>query len=329
MRSSIVHKILGAGAAVAALAIAAASPAFAQQNWPTRQMTFIVPYPAGTGADFLGRVLGEYVGKKLGQTVIVENRAGAGATIGTAAFSRSAPDGYTFLVTGPSPIVNAPLLYKQLSYDATKFVPISMVMESPIMVVVHNDVPAKNLKELVEYARANPGKLNFGETGAGSTHQLLDLIFKSAAKTDINLVSYKTVYPMMDLIAGRIDVMLDYPGMYTQHVKEGKLRILANLNTTRHKTYADVPTMAEAGLPEYPGWLGWFAVFAPQGTPPDIIKKMNEAITEYLKTPEATERFSTQNFIPWPSTPEEVTKKMEHESAILSKVIKDNNISLD
>jgi tripartite-type tricarboxylate transporter receptor subunit TctC len=327
MRSSILTKLIGLGAAFAALA--AVSPAVAQQNWPTRQMTFIVPYPAGTGADFLGRVLGEAVSKKLGQTVIVENRAGAGATIGTNAFSKAAPDGYTFLVTGPSPIVNAPLLYKQLSYDPTKFVPVSMVMESPIVVVVHNDVPAKNLKELVDYARANPGKLNFGETGAGSTHQLLDLIFKSAAKADVNLVSYKTVYPMMDLIAGRIDVMLDYPGMYTQHVKEGKLRILANLHSKRHDTYADVPTMAEAGLPEYPGWLGWFAVFAPQGTPPDIIKKMNEAITEYLKTPDATQRFAAQNFIPWPSTPEEVTKKMQHETSILSKVIKDNNISLD
>lgn len=326
--SSLLGRTIRFGAALVAVGLFAMGSASAQ-NWPSRTITFIVPYPAGTGADFLGRVLGEAVSKKLNQTVIVENRAGAGATIGTNAFAKSAPDGYTFLVTGPSPIVNAPLLYKQLSYDPTKFVPISMVMESPIMVVVNNDVPAKNLKELVDYARANPGKLNFGETGAGSTHQLLDLIFKSAAKTDVNLVSYKTVYPMMDLIAGRIDVMLDYPGMYTAHVREGKLRILANLNTQRHKTYADVPTTTEAGLPEYPGWLGWFAVFAPQGTPPNIIKTMNEAITEYLKTPDAAQKFSTQDFIPWPSTPEEVTKKMQHETSVLSKVIKDNNISLD
>ncbi len=213
MQSTITRRMLGLGAAVVALGLASASPALAQA-WPTaKPITIIVPYGAGTVTDYVGRLLADFLGKKLNQQVLVENRAGAGATIGAGAFAKAAPDGYTLLVTGPSPIVNAPLLYKTLSYDPSKFVPISMLMELPIMVVVNNDVPAKDLKELIAYAKANPGKLNAGETGNGSTHQLLHLILEKAAKIDLNLVSYKQT-PILDLVAGRIDMILDYPGAY-------------------------------------------------------------------------------------------------------------------
>jgi tripartite-type tricarboxylate transporter receptor subunit TctC len=327
MGFSIDRRTFGLGA-LAAMTGGLPAPALAQ-SWPARNLTFIVPYPAGTGADFIGRVLGDAVGSRLNQKVIVENRAGAGATIGTGAFANAPADGYTFLVTGPSPIVNAPLLYKSLSYDPTKFTPISMVMESPIVVLVSSEVPANNLKELVAYAKANPGKLKFGETGAGSTHQLLNFIFKKAANVDINMISYKTVYPMMDLVAGRIDVMLDYPGQYVPHVRAGKVKILANLHTSRHKTYPDTPTMAEAGLPEYPGWLGWFAVLAPAGTSKEVVDKMNAALSDFLKTKEAADKFAQQDYIATPSTPEAVTAKMRQETEVLARIIKENNISLD
>ncbi len=260
--------------------------------------------------------------------MLVENRAGAGATIGTTAFSKAAPDGYTLLVTGPSPIVNAPLLYKSLNYDASKFVPISMLMESPIMVVVNGDAPFKDIKELLAYARANPGKINAGETGNGSTHQLLHLILEKAGKIDLNLVSYKQT-PILDLVAGRIEMILDYPGAYRDFVKEGKIRILANLDSKRAKDWPNVPTIAEAGLPEYPDWLGWYARYAPAGTPDDVVNKLNALINEYLKTPEAAEKFAVQQLIPKGSTPEDVTKQTTHETKIVGEVIRENKISLD
>src|SRR6478752_2294046 len=164
---SVFGRVVKVGATIAALGLMSATSAFAQA-WPTaKTITIIVPYAAGTVTDLVGRLLADDLSKRLNQQVIVENRAGAGATIGTSAFSKAAPDGYTLLVTGPSPIVNAPLLYKSLNYDASKFVPISMLMESPIMVVVNGDAPFKDIKELLAYARANPGKINAGETGNG------------------------------------------------------------------------------------------------------------------------------------------------------------------
>lgn len=328
MKHSIIVRIMRVGAAIAALGLASAGPA-AAQAWPTaKQITIIVPYGAGTVTDYVGRLIGDFLSKKLNQQVIVENRAGAGATIGANAFSKAAPDGYTLLVTGPSPIVNAPLLYKTLSYDPTKFVPVTMLMESPIMVVVNNDVPAKNMKELIAYAKANPGKLNAGETGNGSTHQLLHLILEKAAGIDLNLVSYKQT-PILDLVAGRIDMILDYPGAYRGHVADGKIRILANLDKKRAKDWPNVPTISEAGLPEYPDWLGWYAVYAPEGTPADIVNKLNAAIGEYLKTPEAAEKFAVQQLIPKWSKPEDVTAQTNHETKVIGAIIKENKISLD
>jgi tripartite-type tricarboxylate transporter receptor subunit TctC len=316
------------GATLTALGLMSATSAFAQA-WPSaKPITIIVPYAAGTVTDLVGRLIAEDLGKRLNQQVMIENRAGAGATIGTSAFSKAAPDGYTLLVTGPSPIVNAPLLYKTLSYDPSKFTPVTMVMSSPIMVIVNNDVPAKNLKELIAYAKANPGKLNAGETGNGSTHQLLHYVFEKAAKIDLNLVSYKST-PILDLVAGRIDLILDYPGAYRGHVKDGKIRILANLYSSRHKSWPDVPTMAEAGLPEYPDWLGWYAVYGPPGMPADIVARLNKEIAAYLATPEAAEKFAVQDLLPTSSTPEAVTKQTTHETQVIGAIIKENNIQLD
>lgn len=328
MRLSRIGKAIGFGAALAAFGMAATTSAVAQA-WPTaKPITIIVPYGAGTVTDYVGRLVGDFLSKKLNQQVLVENRAGAGATIGTSAFAKSAPDGYTLLVTGPSPIVNAPLLYKSLSYDPTKFTPVTMLMESPIMVVVNNDVPFKDVKEMVAYAKANPGKLNAGETGNGSTHQLLHLILEKAAKIDLNLVSYKQT-PILDLVAGRIDMILDYPGAYKGHVADGKIRILANLDNKRAKDWPNVPTISQAGLPEYPDWLGWYAVYGPAGMPADIVNKLNAAIGEYLKTPEAAEKFAVQQLIPKWSKPEDVTAQTTHESKVIGAIIKENNISLD
>lgn len=327
MRSSIIGQAMRFSAALAAFALATIGSATAQ-NWPSKPITIIVPYGAGTGADLVARLWGDYLGQKTGQQVIVEDRPGAGATIGTAAFSKAAPDGYTLLLTGPSPIVNAPQLYKQLSYDPSKFVPVGMVMSTPIMVIVNNDVKANNVKELIALAKASPGGVAAGDIGAGSTFQLLNLMFEQAAGVKLTHVSYKGS-PMMDLVAGRVNVMLDYPGQYAPYVKEGKVRILANLDSKRHEKYPNAPTIGEAGLPAYPDWLGWFAVYAPAGTPADVAARINAVLNDYLKSPEAAQKFATLEYIPWASTPAEVTKKTDHESAVLSKIIKENKISLD
>lgn len=328
MRSSISRRAIGFGAALAAFALATAGSAMAQA-WPTaKSINIIVPYGAGTGVDLVGRLLADGIGQRINQQILVENRPGAGATIGAAAFAKAAPDGYTFMVTGASPVVNAPQLYRQLSYDPTKFTPIGMVMSTPIMIIVSADTKVNNLQELIALAKAKPGTVAAGDIGAGSTHQLLDLILEQVAGIKLNHVSYKGS-PMMDLVAGRINVMLDYPGQYAPHVKDGKVRILANLDSKRAKNYPDIPTMAEAGVPGYPDWLGWFAVYAPAGTPADIVTKMNAALNDYLKSPEAAQKFAVVEYIPAPSTPEEVTKKTDHETAVLSKIIKENKIQLD
>lgn len=314
-------------AAFAILSFLTLTPATAQ-NWPSKSLTLIVPYAAGTGTDYVARVVAEGISQRINQQIIVENRPGAGATIGASSFAKAAPDGYTFMLTGASPVVNAPQLYRQLSYDPTKFTPIGMVMSTPIMLIVSADTKANSLQELIAFAKANPGVLSAGDIGAGSTHQLLDLILERAADIKLNHVSYKGS-PMLDLVAGRINIMLDYPGQYSGHVKDGKVRILANLHSKRHANYPNVPTMAEGGVPAYPDWLGWFAVYGPSGLPADIVSKMNAAMNDFLKSPEAAQKFAVQEYIPAPSTPEEVTKKVDQETAVLSKIIKENNIALD
>jgi tripartite-type tricarboxylate transporter receptor subunit TctC len=233
--------------ALAALAFAAlAGPLAAQENWPERPITLVIPYAAGGGADFVARLLADGISEELGESVVVESRPGGGGVIGAQYVAQSAPDGYTVMLSPAAPLVNAPLLRDNVPYDPqADLAPLSKLVVSPIMVLVNGEVPAQNVAELVDMAKASPGEVAVGNSGAGSTQQLLSLMFQGSTGTELNMISYTGSGEIVpDLLAGRLNMMLDFPAAYAEN---GEVRILATLSDKRLPLFPDVPTMAEEG----------------------------------------------------------------------------------
>lgn len=270
--------------AFAALALGAA-PAAAQQTWPTRAVTLIVPFAAGGGTDAFARPLAQQLDGLLGQRVLVENRAGAGGTTGAAAAAKAAPDGYTFFV-GATHHAIAPALYPRLSYDIeTDFVPVGMISRPPHVVVVKQTLDAKTLPELIALAKARPGEMTYGHAGLGTTHHLAGELFKVLTKTDIRQVPYRGAGPAMtDLVAGQIDMAFDGLGTSASQIGGGTIRALAVAAPERVKAFPNLPTAREAGLPGYEA-ATWYALFAPKGTPPAIVERMTKELTAALAAP--------------------------------------------
>lgn len=321
-------KSLFAGAALAAaLVLGLAAPATAQ-NWPMRQITIIVPYAAGGGLDFVARLIADDLTKRLNWTVVVENRGGANGTIGAAAVARAQPDGYTFMMNPSGPLVNAKLLTEGLSYNPdTDFTPIMKLVYSPIVLVTNKDVPAKTLKDLVAYAKANPGALNVGNSGPNSTQELMSMMFASGTGIEITRVPYKGSGQILpDILANRIQLMLDFPAAYMGNVRSGDLRFLATLNATRLEAFPDVPTVAEAGFPEVPAWQGWFGMFGPKGLPDAIRERVFKEISTFLNSPEAKTKLAAGGYLPTPEGPESALKLMQGETEALTKLIQKHNI---
>lgn len=319
---------LFAGAALAAaLVLGLAAPATAQ-SWPTRQITIIVPYAAGGGLDFVARLIADDLTKRLNWTVVIENRGGANGTIGAAAVARAQPDGYTFMMNPSGPLVNAKLLTEGLSYNPdTDFTPIMKLVYSPIVLVTNKDVPAKTLKDLVAYAKANPGALNVGNSGPNSTQELMSMMFASGTGIEITRVPYKGSGQILpDILANRIQLMLDFPAAYMGNVRSGDLRFLATLNATRLEAFPDVPTVAEAGFPEVPAWQGWFGMFGPKGLPDAIRERVFKEISTFLNSPEAKTKLAAGGYLPTPEGPESALKLMQGETDALTKLIQKYNI---
>lgn len=319
---------LFAGAALAAaLVLGLAAPATAQ-SWPTRQITIIVPYAAGGGLDFVARLIADDLTKRLNWTVVIENRGGANGTIGAAAVARAQPDGYTFMMNPSGPLVNAKLLTEGLSYNPdTDFTPIMKLVYSPIVLVTNRDVPAKTLKDLVAYAKANPGALNVGNSGPNSTQELMSMMFASGTGIEITRVPYKGSGQILpDILANRIQLMLDFPAAYMGNVRSGDLRFLATLNATRLEAFPDVPTVAEAGFPEVPAWQGWFGMFGPKGLPDAIRERVFKEISTFLNSPEAKTKLAAGGYLPTPEGPESALKLMQGETDALTKLIQKYNI---
>jgi tripartite-type tricarboxylate transporter receptor subunit TctC len=315
--------VVKAGLLGLGLTLGVATQAVAQA-WPTlKPITIIVPYAAGGGADFVIRLIADDLTKRLNQTIIIENRGGANGTIGAAAVARAAPDGYTYMLIPSGPMVNAKLLSEGLPYNPdTDFTAVMKVVFSPIVIVTSKDVPAKNLKELVAYAKANPGALNVGNSGPNSTQELTTLMFAGGTGIEVTRVPYKgsgQVVP--DLLANRLQMMIDFPSTYMSHEKAGAVRILATFNPTRIEAYPDLPTIAESGFPEVPAWQGWFGLFGPKGLPEDIRAKFAAAVTAYLTTPEAKAKLANGGYIPTPEGPESVNAFLKSETEALTKVI--------
>lgn len=256
------------------------------QTWPDKAITFIVPFAAGGGTDAFARPLAAQLDRQLGKRILIENKAGAGGTVGASAAAKAPPDGYNFFV-GAAHHAIAPALYPKLDYDFLKdFIPVVLIARPPQVIVVNPDrVQAKTLNEFLAYLRANPGKLNYGSAGGGTTHHLAGELFKMMTKTDIMHVPYRGAGPaMQDLIAGHVPLVFDGMGSSAPQIKDGKLRALAVAAPKRVPAFPDLPTSAEAGLPGYEVST-WYGLFAPKGTPPDVIAQMTKAVQIAMQEP--------------------------------------------
>jgi tripartite-type tricarboxylate transporter receptor subunit TctC len=271
--------------------LASALPASAQ-NYPSRSIAVVVPFPAGGSADTLARLIGQMLSERLGQAVIVENKPGAGGNLGTDAVAKAAPDGYTLLLT-PSSIAIAPALYTKLPFDPIKdFAPVTLLGSIPMVVVVYPEFPPKTLAELIALAKAKPGEISYASAGNGSTNHLAVELFKIKTGIDMLHVPYRgNPLAVVDVIAGRVPVFFDFVLTGLPHVREGKVRALAVTGAHRSQVLPDVPTVAEAGVPGFEAST-WFAVYAPAGTKPEIVEKLNTEILAVLALPKIRERLT-------------------------------------
>lgn len=310
------------GAAVlCAILSVVAGPAVAQA-WPTKPIKVIVPFAAGGATDTIGRFMAERLSKEVGQAVVVENRAGANGAIGAEFVARADPDGYTLLaVTAGTHAINKSL-YKNLPYDPVKdFTHVGFFGTSPNVVVVNPQLPATNIRELIDYAKKNPGKISFGSAGSGSTLHLAGELFKSLAGIDIVHVPYKGgSAAQVDLLAGNIQLMFDSLSTAIPHVRAGKVRALAVTGDQRSRALPELPTVAEAGLAGYVA-TAWFGFVGPAGMPRDVTRKLNDAINRILRTEDARKQFATFGADPVPKTPEEFRAHVEAETAKWAKVV--------
>ncbi len=255
----------------------------AAQEWPSRPVTFIVPFPAGAAVDTLARSVANTLGEKLGKQFIVENRTGAGGNIGGSAAAKAAPDGHTFLFGTPAPIAINKLMYKGLNYDSERdFIPVILAAKSPLIIAARANFPAKTFDELIAYAKANPGKVNVGHPGNGTLGHITSELVQQLAGVKMTNVPYRGSAPLTtDLMAGQIDVAMDFMPTYLPQVLAGKVRALAVTTTKRAAELPDVPTVQEAGLKGLEA-TAWYAIVAPTGTPPDIVGKVNKLVNDFL-----------------------------------------------
>jgi tripartite-type tricarboxylate transporter receptor subunit TctC len=307
------------------LLIASAAQA---QNYPDRPIKLIAPFPAGGLADVLARAVGDEMSKTLGQPVIVENRAGAGGNVGADAVARSAPDGYTLLMTSAGILTANQFLYAQMPFNVeTAFIPVSNVADMSMLVVVNPKVEAKSLKEFVALAKAQPGKLNFGSPGIGTTGHLGLAMLMHTAKIQIGHVPYRGAAPAVtDLIAGQIDGVVDNPPTVISHIQSGKIRPLAVAARERMALLPDVPTAAEQGIANYEA-SSWFGIVAPVGTPPAVVAKLHGAVAAAVRTSAMQERFSKSGARLIGDKPEEFAARIAAERKTWGEVIKAANIT--
>jgi len=302
--------------------------AFAQ-SYPTKPIRMIVPFPAGGATDILARALSQKLGEKLGQTVVVENRPGAGGTIGADAASKSAPDGYTLLLATSSTHSIGPAINPKIPYNAeTDFTPIAYVASSPNIVVVPNTLPVKTMREFIDYARKNPGKLNYASSGNGTIVHLTTEYFKAQSDTFILHIPYRgTALAIPDLVSGKVDVMFDSFVTGMPHVKDGKLRALAVTSARRSSLAPDMPTVAEV-LPGFES-VTWFGLYGPKGMPADLTAKVNQAVNAALADADVKERFARLGAEPTGGTPQTFASMVKVDNRKWKKIIAERQISVE
>lgn len=299
------------------------------QAYPTKPIKLIIPFPAGGATDIVGRVVAQQLGVELGQTVVVDNRAGAAGVIGSESVARAAPDGYTILLSTSSTHTIGPILNPKIPFSPTKdFTPIMYLAASPQVVVVPLSSPANTMPELIDYIKKNPGKLNFGSAGTGGIPHLSTERFLAMTGTKMTHVPYKgTALAMPDLMAGRLDLMFDSISVSLPHIRDGKVRALAVTSPKPSSVAPNIPTLSQF-VPGYES-LTWFGVFGPAGLPPAIQEKLNQALNKAIQNPALLAQFAKLGFDAAGGTPQEFAKKMAEETAMWQKVITDGNITIE
>ena len=297
--------------------------------YPAKPVRLILPFPPGGPSDILGRALSQKLTEQLGQQVLSDNRPGAGGNLGMEVAAKSPPDGYTVVLTSPTMAIS-PSLYKKLNCDPQKdFTPVSMVANIPNVMIVHLSVPARTLKEFIQLARRNPGKLNFGTSGAGSTTHLSVEILKSLAKIDMVHVPYKGQgLALVGLISGQVDMGIMAVPSALGMVQASKVRPLAVLSARRVPSLPNVPTSREAGVDDFEVSV-WFGILAPAATPRDITARLNAELHKALAAPDLRDRLAANGIEPVTSTPDEFASFIRSETFRYAKVIREANISID
>ena len=298
------------------------------QSYPAKAIRLIVPFPPGGSNDIVGRMVGMQLGERLGQSVVIDNRGGAGGTIGTDMAAKAAPDGYTLLLISVAHAFN-PAMYRKLPYDPEKaFAPIGMVAAGPVALMVHPSLPAQTVKELIALVKASPGKLNYATAGVGSFQHLASELFKLQAGLDMVHIPYKGGGPaMMDTIAGQAQINMASLIQVIPHAKSGKLRLLATSGTRRSSLFPEVPTVAET-VPGYDA-TNWWGLVAPAGTPSQVIAKLHAELETLLKSDETRKRLESEGADIIRMTPAEFGRFIADETQKWAKVVKQAGITAE
>ena len=299
------------------------------QAWPTKPVRLVSPFPAGGGTDAFARPLAAHLSMQLGQQFIIDNRGGAGGTIGADNVAKSPPDGYNFLVGAVHHTI-AVSVYSKLPYDLEKdFVPVTMVAMVPNVIVLFPKVPIGSVKELIDYAKANPDKLNFASAGNGTSHQLAAELFKVKTGIRMNHVPYKGAGPaMQDLLAGQVDLMFDGMGSSAPQIRAGRLKALAVTTATRSPAFPELPTVQEAGVPGYEVTT-WYALWAPAGTPQDVVNRLQQEVAKAMASPQLKEIWAQQGASPGGNSPAEFGAFVKAEIAKWAEVVKASGARID
>jgi tripartite-type tricarboxylate transporter receptor subunit TctC len=299
-------------------------------DYPTKPIHLIVPFPPGGGNDTVARAIAQQVGPDLGQPLVIDNRPGAGGSVGAELAAKAPADGYTLFLAGVGSHAVNPNLHRKLPYDAIKdFTPITLIASAPSVLVVNPSVPARTVAEFTAYARANPGKLNYASNGNGSAAQLAAAMYEWMAGVKMVHVPYKGIAPAMtDLLAGETQLMFGTIVALVPHVQAGKLRALAVTSRKRSSLLTEVPTLAESGLPDYEAG-SWYGILAPAGTPRDIVERLNGAVVKAIREPEVSKRLVQEGAEPVGSTPDEFGAHIKSEIARVARVVREAGIKIE
>ena len=313
-------------AVIVVLALASMQPARAQ-SYPDKPIRIVIPFPAGGGPDLVARLIAPKLTEALGQPIVFDYRVGANGTIGNEFVARSAPDGYTLLMGAAGALTVAPHVYAKVQFDTFKdFEPIALVGTSPYIVALHPSVPASSVAELTAYAKANPGKLNYGSSGTGGLPHLAGELYERLAGVDLVHVPYKGIAPAItDLVGGQVQLLFGDVGLVLPHVKAGNLKAIAVTSKQRATPLPDVPTMIEAGVPGYQ--MGtWWGLLAPAGTPRPIIARLSAEVRKALSLPEIQNAFKARSLEYELTTPEQFAARIRDEYDTWGKIVKEANI---